>query len=257
MTVSIPQGKVDDTLAAVSKYKKRRSMSKKELQSIIGRLIHIAKCVPPARLFVSRLLDALRAAERKYIKITPDMKANFDWFITFCRDWNGISLIAPSAPNKRIVVDASLTGIGGTDGTRAYGSQVRGDHQLARNISEMEAINIAVALHTLIDSSYIGSHVRIICDNLASVQLMSTGKGRNKIMLEVARSVWMLQAKFGFEVSYEHIKGKDNKLADALSRAHLTPAMSQYAQTLLQLFNIARVTPCMYIFSIIDKNIFL
>lgn len=99
-------------VVAVKKYKKCRSMSKRELQSLIGRLIHIAKCVSPARLFVSRLLDALRAADKKYIKVTSDIKADLQWFISFCLEWNGISLIPGSAPNKTTVVDGSLTGIG-------------------------------------------------------------------------------------------------------------------------------------------------
>lgn len=73
-------------------------------------------------------------------------------------------VIPPATPSKHLVVDASLSGIGCSDGHRAYGAQVGGNHQLARNISEIEAINIAVALHTLVDSSYRGAHVRINCD---------------------------------------------------------------------------------------------
>lgn len=236
--MSIPETKVSETLIAVAKYRKRRSMLKKELQSVIGRLIHIAKCVAPARLFVSRLLDALREAKKKYVKITTEMKADFQWFETFCKDWNGISLIPPCRPNKTITVDASLTGIGGTDGERAYGSQVGADHQLARNISEIEAINIAVALHTFVDSSCLGSHIRVNCDNLASVQILQSGKGKNKVMLEVARSIWMLQAHFGIQITYEHIRGVDNKLADALSRVHIAAPMAQYAWEQLSKLNI-------------------
>lgn len=257
MTISIPEPKVTETVTVVKKYLKRRSMSKKELQSVIGRLIHIAKCVPPARLFVSRLLDALREAKSKYTRITSEMKADLRWFEAFCREWNGVSLIPPAAPSKTITVDASLTGVGGTDGNYAYGSQLGADHQLARNISEIEALNIAIALHTFVDASYIGSHVRVNCDNLASVQLLQSGKGRNKVMLEVARSVWMLQATFGFHITYEHIRGVDNKLADALSRAHVAKPMAQYAQEQLSNLNIKRVKPCMYILEIIEENIFL
>lgn len=257
MTISIPRDKVEETLTIVNKYEKRRAMTKRELQSVLGRLIHIAKCVPPARLFVSRLLDALRASSRKYIKISAEMKADFAWFSTFCRSWNGVSLIPPPLPNKIITVDASLTGIGATDGTHAYGSQVGADHQLARNISEIEALNIAVALHTFADQTYVGAHVRVNCDNMASVQLLQTGKGRNRVMLEVARSVWMLQAEFGFHISFEHIRGRDNRLADALSRAHVAPAMAQYAHEQLNSLNINRIKPCMYIFTIIDDDLFL
>lgn len=97
----------------------------------------------------------------------------------------------------------------------------------------------------------------MVCDYIATVQIMQSGKGRNKIMLQVARAVWMLQAYLDFDISYEHIKGKENKLADALSRAHLTPSMAQYAHDQLQIENIQRVPPCLYIFSIIDQDIFL
>ena len=40
------------------------SLSKRQLQSIFGKLLHIAKCVRPVRLFVSHLLDKLRGAPR-------------------------------------------------------------------------------------------------------------------------------------------------------------------------------------------------
>lgn len=182
MTLSIP-AKINKRLEVVKKYKARRSMSKKELQSVIGKLVHVAKCVPPARLFISCLLEALREAKKKYIKVSGDMKQDLNWFLTFCQEWNGVYLINPSKPTTAITVDASMTGIGASDGRRAYGKQIAADHQIARNITELESINIAVALHTFIDSSFRG---HLFCDNAASVQVMESGKGRNKIILEAA-----------------------------------------------------------------------
>lgn len=257
MTISIPIKKVAETMRVVKKHHSRRSISKRDLQSLIGRLIHIAKCVAPARLFVSRLLEALRLSTRKFIKITRDMKQDLDWFLQFGAEWNGISLIAPPAPTKFIVVDASLTGIGASDGKHAYGTQVGGDHQIARNISELECINIAVALHSFIDDSYRGAHVQLSCDNMASVQILQTGRGKNSIMLQVARYVWMLQARYGFSITFEHIRGKDNTLADALSRAHVSPSMSRCAQDSLIDANITRINPCLFIFGEINESIFL
>lgn len=257
MTLSIPMKKINETVEVVKKYKARRSMSKKELQSMIGKLVHVAKCVPPARLFISRLLEALRQANKKYLKVTQDMKEDLNWFSTFCKDWNGVYLITPSKPTTTITVDASMTGIGASDGKRAYGKQIAADHQIARNISELESLNIAVALHTFVDSSFKGGHVHLFCDNSASVQVMESGKGRNKIILEVARYIWMLQAQYQFSITYEHIKGKDNVIADALSRAHLSPAMADIANTHIQQNNIQLVDPCLYMFDVINHDIFL
>lgn len=257
MTLSIPVKKINETLEVIKKYKARRSMSKRELQSVIGKLVHVAKCVPPARLFISRLLEALRDAKKKYIKVSGDMKQDLDWFLNFCREWNGVHLITSSKPTTTITVDASMTGIGACDGKRAYGKQIAADHQIARNISELESINIAVALHTFVDSSFKGGHVHLFCDNAASVQVMESGKGRNKIILEVARYIWMLQAYYQFSITYEHIKGKDNVIADALSRAHLSPAMNDIANTYIDQHNVQVVDPCMYMFHVINEDIFL
>lgn len=74
MTLSIPPDKVSANLEVVDKYRRHRSMSSKELQSLIGLLILVAKCVPPARLFVSRLLEALRDMHGKHININSQMK---------------------------------------------------------------------------------------------------------------------------------------------------------------------------------------
>lgn len=257
MTLSIPAKKISETLEMVKKYSARRSMSKKELQSVIGKLVHIAKCVPPARLFISRLLDALRQCTKKYVKVSKDMKEDFNWFVLFCAEWNGVYLIPPSEPDKVITVDASMTGIGATDGLQAYGKQIAPDDSIVRNISELEAINVAVALHTFVDDSFKGGHIKLYCDNAASVQVLQSGRGRNKIILEVARYIWMLQAKYQFTISYAHIKGKDNVIADALSRAHLSPAMADIANVYIDKYSIKIVDPCLYMFQVINHNILL
>lgn len=175
MTLSIPAKKVKETLECVRKFRSRGRSKKKELQSVVGRLIHVAKCVSPARLFVSRLINALPGMTDDSTEVTDEIRADLDWFVDFCQDWNGVAIIPHSIPDKEIVVDASLTGIGAADGSRAYSAQICGDHQIAKNIAELEAINIAKALHSFIDHS----HIKVFCDNLSSVSVMRSGKGRN------------------------------------------------------------------------------
>lgn len=189
--------------------------------------------------------------------VTPEMRADLSWFVNFCSQWNGVSIIPKPNPDVEIAVDASLTGIGASDGNKAYALKVCGDHQVARNIAELEAVNIAIALHSLIDKSHIGSHVRVLCDNLVSVQIKNTGKGRNPVMLEVARTIWMLQAHLNIAITYEHIPGHQNIVADALSRAHLAPSYAQAASEIVSKYSLNLIKPCLYIFDIINHNIFL
>lgn len=71
-------------------------------------------------------------------------------------------MVTRDSPTKSIVIDTSLTGIGASDGVYAYGTQIASDNQIARSITELEAINILVALHTFADKLYEGQHVRVL-----------------------------------------------------------------------------------------------
>ena len=103
MTLSIPQDKLQEVHNAVGRYAKARSINRRQLQSLIGKLVHVAKCVEPARIFISRLLDALRAfGDCPYIKMTDNMRADIAWFQEFMSDWNGVSLIPAAAPHRVI-----------------------------------------------------------------------------------------------------------------------------------------------------------
>ena len=48
MTLSIRQDKVQEVMGVVTRYHTARSVNKRQLQSLIGKLVHVAKCVEPA-----------------------------------------------------------------------------------------------------------------------------------------------------------------------------------------------------------------
>ena len=221
MTLSIPQAKLSQVLEQVKATKAKNFITKRQLQSLLGNLLFIAKCVKPARIFVSRLLTALRETAGQRVYIHTDMRRDLEWFEQFAEAWNGVAVIPSQAPTKVLLVDACLTGIGATDGKFAYGQQLYDAPQEDITITELEAINLVVALHTFLGPGDRGAHVRVRCDNNSTVQVLTTGKARNKRLQECARAAWMVQALLDVEVSYDHIPGKDNKVADVLSRAHL------------------------------------
>ena len=177
MSLSIPTDKLNEVVQAVNRYYTAKSINKRQLQSLVGKLVHVAKCVEPARAFIACLLDALRAfGDRPYIKVTDDMRADLGWFREFVQDWNGISLIPPAAPHRVIQVDACLTGIGATNGVQAYAACVAPEQDPIVNISEIEAANIIVALHTFITDRDVGGHIMVQCDNKPAVQALTSSR---------------------------------------------------------------------------------
>ena len=66
----------------------------------------------------------------------------------------------------------------------------------------------------------------------------------------------MVQAVLGVRLSYIHVPGKDNEIADALSRAHLNYKYSSLATDLINNNNLKVVQPCMFAFDNIPAPIY-
>ena len=250
MSLSIPADKVREVLEYVERCKSARSLHCKQLQSLIGKLMHLAKCVPPARVFMSRIIEALRDMKgAHFTRVTPSIRADLEWFAQFAAAWNGKSLIPQGPPYRTIQVDACLTGIGATDGTLAYAGRIAPDEDPVANITEIEAANLVIALHTFITENDRGRHVKIECDNQATVQALLYGRAHNKILCECARAVWMVQALFDLKLTFVHLPGKDNQVADALSRAHTSNLFYSTASEMINTSNLLWIQPCTYVLS--------
>lgn len=249
MTLSIPNEKLQEILTCVTKAIKCRTISQKHLRSILGKLLHIAKCIRPARLFVARLLEALRSMTRTYIKVDKEMRKDFSWFIVFASAWNGTSLIPNKTPDRVIQVDASCSGIGAHDGRFAYGGRITPLSDPVANINELEGVNVVVAVSTFMSLADRGSHVLLQCDNLASVEIFRHGRGRNRVLLECARHLWMLQSILDIRITYEHIAGNLNTVADSLSRLHVNEKYEHCAFSYIEDNNLSYIEPCLYVFS--------
>ena len=83
MTLSVPLDKLYATIRNVYNVIKANSVTKMQLQSILGKLFHIVKCVLPARIFVGCLLDSLRAMRTDRTPVTDEMRAHLSWFLQF------------------------------------------------------------------------------------------------------------------------------------------------------------------------------
>ena len=254
MTLSIPEEKLSQTLALVDMFVARRSINRKQLQSLIGKLLHIAKCIHPARVFVARLLSALRDMTSFYTPITRDMRADLAWFQEFGRSWNGIAMIPSSDHKKSILVDACLTGIGGADDQRVYAACVAKGGTRASNITHLEAVNIVVAMHTLLTPADKGAHIVIHYDNSAAASVLQTGRGRDPFLMECARAAWMAQAILQIKVTYKHIAGANNTLADALSRAHVSASHNALAKDIVNRYNLEWCDPCLYVLDVVAPS---
>ena len=96
LIASIPEDKLQDTCQIILNSCEKEALTKKEIQSLVGKCLHIAQCCKPARLFTQSLLDDLKAVERPQCSHLSDQsKADLLWFYEFVPRFNGQHMFAP------------------------------------------------------------------------------------------------------------------------------------------------------------------
>jgi len=201
---------------------KKKKASVREVQSIIGKLNFVAKCVRPARIFISRMLNFLREMPKKgKSKLPKDFRADIQWWNRYLPNFNGVSVISNekwSRPDEIIASDACLKGCGATCGTE-YFHEVFPEHVISKDlhINALELMALVVAVTVWADHLR-GKRVIVLCDNSATVWVINTGKTRDHAMQGLLRELCYITATYEFELFAQHIPGDDNRIPDMLSR---------------------------------------
>ena len=96
----------------------KKAATRTELQSLIGKLAFVSKCVRPGRLILTRILHLLRSLRRNHhrIKLTAEFRKDIRWWTWFISIYNGVSIFPTSLwsmPDGIFSMDACLTGCGG------------------------------------------------------------------------------------------------------------------------------------------------
>jgi len=79
-TVSMPQSKIDKALTRVNNLIRSKSLSKTQLQQVIGSLRHVCTCIPAARPFYQRLQSACNIHPGRKLSVCDDLLADCLWF---------------------------------------------------------------------------------------------------------------------------------------------------------------------------------
>ena len=100
------------------------------------------------------------------------------------------------------------------------------------NIAHLEILNIVVALKVWAQQ-WANKCIKIHCDNMAVVEALRNGRARDNILALMARNIWLICAMYNIHIIVLHIPGRNNVLADLLSRWQFSPENYQTLQQLL------------------------
>ena len=196
------------------------TLTRKQFQSFLGKLLYLHKCIQPARNFINRILALFRDNPHKNrIKVTKDFYKDVEWFIKFLPIFSGSTKIFKNDILRvnSLHIDACLTGVGGVWNNRVYAAPIPAFVGLNLNITQLEMINVLIAVRVWAPL-WVHSTVRFSCDNLAVVQVVTSSKTKDSFLNACLRNIWLVTASYDIDLSIDHIQGTKNVIADALSR---------------------------------------
>ena len=242
-TISIPVTKLKEMRDIIIDAKGCTEISIKQMQSLIGMINHLGKAVPPARLFMCRLLDALRNAQGSSIPVDRNIMADISWFERYLVDFNGKAIIPDAEHSVIIEADACLTGMGAHDGKYYYTMPITQSMSESHSISRLECMNCLLAVRTLIKKEDAGRTILVKCDNESTTLTYKFGRARDMVMSACARAMWMFGASLNVNIVFQHTPGVDMGVADTFSRAYNSPLGRRHAHELARQMGLSRVYP--------------
>ena len=226
MSISIPKSRVDDTRVMVDSWLSKSKASKRELQSLLGKLMFISKCVRQSRIFLNRIIAAIRALKHSFYKqkLNKEFRKDLLWWKEFLVIFNGVSIIPNhnwSDPDAVFATDACLSGCGGVSGSSFFRSEFPVSIQNRKlPIHDLELLAVLVGFRVW-KTELTGRRVLVYCDNMASVYALNSGKSSGEFSARCLRELWFLCCTVQAELRAIHLPGVDNRLPDYLSRSHI------------------------------------
>ena len=225
LSLTITPDRLSEVLGILADWEGRMSASRLDLQVLLGKLHFVACCVRPGRVFVSRLLNFLRETPPVgKVSIPAEAQKDVAWWLKFMPLYNGVSMIPWeewSVPDSVMSSDACLVGCGAWVEGQYFHAQFP-DFILAHrpSINSLELLAIVVAIK-LWGASWKGKRIRILCDNMVSVQVLNSGAARDEFLQDCLREICFFLALYEVELRAQHIAGIENRVADLCSRLHL------------------------------------
>ena len=220
--LTVPKDKYDELMSLLPSWLGKKSCSKRQLLSLIGKLSFVCKVVRPGRIFLRRLINLSMSVKKlnHYININAQTREDIKWWVEFLPSWNQTSLIPETfevtSTDLKLFTDASSVGFGAIYAK----SWIQGRWDESANeysIDFKELFAIVAAVMTW-GSQWEGKRIVFFTDNLPITQIWHSGTSRSSDIMVLVRKLFLSAAQFGFSVSLKHILGIHNPIADALSR---------------------------------------
>ena len=250
LILSVTEERKKDTLVLLDAWLNKSHATKKEVQSLVGKLSFIAACVRPGRIFLSRIFAFLRTFKVKGSKrLSCSIRKDIKWWKEFLPLYNCVSMMQVeewSKPDQVFASDSCLVGCGAYLPSKRlfyhvdFPKFVKDQFDSEHHITQLETLAIVLACR-IWGEFFRGQRILIQCDNEGSVEVINTGRAHNAFLQDCLREIAFYASIWEFEIKTKHIAGVKNRIPDALSRWSLG---NQYKKEFFRLVGDEPVYEC-------------
>ena len=232
MIARLPEGKLEKARSLIHSLIWVKRTQLKRLQEAVGFLNFACKVVRPGRTFLRRLYDkcSIASAPHHYVRIDQEVRKDLRAWLHFLTEHNGVSLLLKeewlSSSNLMIQSDASDLGYAAVFGNDWFFGEFSSEEKCL-NITVRELYPIAISI-AIWPHLFHNKFVLFLCDNEAVVHIINKQTSKDKTVMSVLRFFVINCMKNNVLFRAKHVPGRENVLADYLSRLQVERAQEQY-----------------------------
>ena len=205
MVIRLPQAELTELQQLIQSWVHRRSCTRGELESLVGKLAHASKVVQPGKTFMRRMFELLAGTRQAHhhSRLSVSFRSDLLWWATFLESWNGVALMqsrsqSHQGPSHHVGTDASGHLVVGQCGLLlpTCGCSCGGmGHTRQWDQLRNESITLKELLPIVLPCSIWGRHwrgsaVTFHCDNVAAVAVVNSGYSRVPQILHLLRCLF-------------------------------------------------------------------
>ena len=213
----LPDEKLQKCYRLLHDFYKRRKVTLKELQSLLGLLNFTCSVVVQGPAFLRRMIDLTKGARRlhHHIRLIKEVKHDIAVWLTFLGQFNGRTFFL----HEKWETSSSLQLYTDAAGSKGYGA-IFGKHWFcgawpdswkSLNIAFLELFPIVIALH--IWGPYMANRcVAFYTDNAAIVDIINRQTSKHQLVMILVRDLVLTSLKYNILFRARHIP--DNRHAE-------------------------------------------
>ena len=200
MTMEISEEKMGEIKQELNTWLLKTAAHRKEVESLVGKLQFMAKCIRAGRVFLGRLIQWIRTMDRKKSYSIPlEARRDIAWWARFAQEHNGVSLlwlIKEPSTDAIVQTDACLQGFGGICQDQYFRARFPKEDR-SRNIAILEMCAVMVALRIWAEKLR-GKYFWIQVDNEAVATVLNTGRSKEPELQKALREIALMAANHQF-----------------------------------------------------------